>query len=159
MAQRAPMNRRTFLLTASAAGIFGASPAKADFVDAVRQELRAQGYSRISVTSTLLGRSKIVAQGKSGTREIILNPRTGEVLRDLWTSAQGGTVPSIIGGSGPASNSGDDDGDDDGGGKGRGRGRGGDDGDRGGDDGGRGGDGDSGGGHGGGDGDSGGGDD
>ena len=123
-----------------------AGPVQADYVDNVRNQLIEQGYRSISVSSTLLGRSKIVAQGKSGVREIILNPRTGEILRDQWTSAQTSAGPSIVG-------SGDEDSDDKDG-KGQGRGQGGDD-DGGGDDGG-GGDGDSGDGDGG-DGDGGGG--
>lgn len=111
------MNRRAFLLMASSACSLVAAPAKADFVDSVRNQLREQGYSRISVSSTMLGRSRIIAKSRTGTREIIMNPRTGEILRDLWSSAQGGSGPSIVG-----NDDSDDDDDDDDGGKGRGRG-------------------------------------
>lgn len=121
------MNRRAFLVLASSAAVFLASPAHADFVDAVRAQLQKQGYSQISVSSTLLGRSRILAKSKSGTREIILNPRTGEILRDLWFSAQGGTGPSIVGSDeddDEDDDDRDDDGGDDNGGRGRGRGEG-----------------------------------
>lgn len=139
------MKRRSFLLMTSAAGASVAFPAYADYVNSVRDQLRQQGYRQISVSSTMLGRTRIVAKSKTGTREIIMNPRTGEILRDLWSSAQGSSGPSIVGSDADDPDDGqdddsdddrDDDADDDGG---KGRGRGGDDGDNDGD----GGDGDS----------------
>lgn len=108
------MNRRRFLCLTSAAVLGWAGPAHADFVDQVRQQLTNQGYRRISVTTTLLGRSQLIATGKNGRREIIMNPRTGEILRDVWIAASGSSGPSI-GGSEH-----NDDGDDDSGGRGRG---------------------------------------
>lgn len=160
---RPPFPIRRRLMAGSLVLALGvAGPALADYVDSVRNQLIEQGYRSISVSTTLLGRSKIVAQGKSGVREIILNPRTGEILRDQWTSAQTGAGPSIVG-SGVADEDGEDKDSEDKDGKGHGRGGddgGGDDGDGGGDDrgGGESGDGDGGGGDGGG-GDGGGGDD
>jgi hypothetical protein len=148
------MKRRSFLLMTSAAGASVAFPAYADYVNSVRDQLRQQGYRQISVSSTMLGRTRIVAKSKTGTREIIMNPRTGEILRDLWSSAQGSSGPSIVGsdaddpddgqddardddgdddGDDDRDDDSDDDGDDDGG---KGRGRGGDDGDSDGDGGG-----------------------
>jgi hypothetical protein len=148
------MKRRSFLLMTSAAGASVALPAYADYVNSVRDQLRQQGYRQISVSSTMLGRTRIVAKSKTGTREIIMNPRTGEILRDLWSSAQGSSGPSIVGSDADDPDDGqddardddgdddsdddrdddsDDDGDDDGG---KGRGRGGDDGDSDGDGGG-----------------------
>ena len=136
------MKRRSFLLMTSAAGASVAFPAYADYVNSVRDQLRQQGYRQISVSSTMLGRTRIVAKSKTGTREIIMNPRTGEILRDLWSSAQGSSGPSIVGSDADDPDDGqddardddgdddsdddrdddsDDDGDDDGG-KGRGRG-------------------------------------
>lgn len=61
----------------------------ASYQEAVIAQLRAQGYKKIVVETTLLGRVKISAAFKGGRREIILNPRTGEVLRDLWISPDG----------------------------------------------------------------------
>lgn len=82
---------------ATAAALGAAGPAHADYVDSVLAQLRAQGYRQISVSNTLLGRSRVFAKGKGGTREIIMNPRTGEILRDLWTSADGSSGPAIVG--------------------------------------------------------------
>jgi len=138
------------------AALAGAAPAFAkDIVADIVGQLEARGYDEISVSRTWLGRARIVAKGTKGSREIIVNPATGEILRDLSQgSASGG------GGLLEAKDSdakGDDKGGDDGGSGGD---DGGDDhsGHGGGDgDGGSGGDGDGGGGdgHGGGDGDSG----
>lgn len=111
----------------------------ASYEDSVIAQLRAQGYKRISVERTLLGRVKITASLNGGRREIILNPRTGEVLRDLWIGADGGvslpTIASNTGGGGNAGG-GDDSGGDGGGNAGGGDDNGGDDnsGDSGGDD-------------------------
>jgi hypothetical protein len=154
------MNRNAFALITSLIAFSAASAAYADYVESVRTQLQQLGFQQISVSSTLLGRSHIVAKSKSGTREIIMNPRTGEILRDLWSSSDGGTGPSIVGvnddsedddgkdsGKGKNDDGGDDSGDDDGGDDGGdddggddngGKGEGGDDsgGDDGGDDGG-----------------------
>lgn len=47
-------------------------------------QLKQQGYSEFVVSFTLLGRMRIVAIGEDGSgREIVVNPRTGEVLRDV----------------------------------------------------------------------------
>lgn len=113
-----------------------AAPAHADApVDRVLRDLRRLGYDSITVSSTMLGRTRVFADGASASREIILNPRTGEILRDLWMPKAAGAGE----GSGRLTGSDDDDkddddnsgddnsGNDDGGGRGRGRGRGGDD--------------------------------
>jgi hypothetical protein len=92
------MKRRQFLLMAMAATALAAGPAHADFESEVRRQLRAQGFKGITVTTTLLGRSKITASRKNRTREIIMNPRTGEILRDLWISTDGsaGGLPTLL---------------------------------------------------------------
>lgn len=126
------MNRRAFL--AALAGLAAAGPALADSpLDRVLRDLRRLGYDEITVTSTMLGRTRIVAEGASAEREIILNPRTGEILRDLWVPRSDGRSETSGRLTGSADDDDDDedddgDGDDDGGqGRGRGRGRGGDD--------------------------------
>ena len=53
-----------------------------DRLNALVDTLRAQGYARITVERTWLGRYRIEAKGRNGEREIVLNERTGEVLRD-----------------------------------------------------------------------------
>ncbi|WP_298434422.1 hypothetical protein [uncultured Jannaschia sp.] len=65
--------------------------------------LQAEGFDRIEVSRTLLGRVRIEARGNGQRREIVFNPRTGEVLRDYARA--------------------DDDSDDDRRDRGRGRGR------------------------------------
>lgn len=94
------------------AATMAAGPARAlDVVDAIVAELRSAGYAEIDVGRTLLGRTRIEASGGGAHREIILDPRTGEILRDYWeildpSSAEPGQS-GIIGGSKVASDDGD----------------------------------------------------
>lgn len=69
----------TSFLTASPALAQGAS-----VIDQVVVQLKAQGYTKISMGRTLLGRTRIVAVNDTMRREIIVNPATGEILRDYW---------------------------------------------------------------------------
>jgi len=126
----------------------GAAAARADEVtESIARQLRRQGYSEITVTRTFLGRDRIVATSPTREREIIVNPRTNEILRD-YTEVQDGegadaprrglldlfskTQGAVATGSGAVGDDGADDGGDSGDGKG-GDGDGGD-GDGGGDD-------------------------
>ncbi|NDR59493.1 hypothetical protein [Aliiruegeria sabulilitoris] len=72
------------VLTASVAlVVLGALPLAAESVQArVVRELQALGYTEITGNQTWLGRYRIVAKAPGQSREIVLNPRTGEVLRD-----------------------------------------------------------------------------
>ena len=45
--------------------------------------LQKQGYSDVTASRTMLGRTRVVAIGSDHMREIILDPNTGEILRDL----------------------------------------------------------------------------
>ena len=77
------MNRRA-VLSFSLALLLTATVALAQsFEDVVVTRLRDQGYSGITVNRTLLGRAQIVGTSPTERREIILNPRTGEILRDF----------------------------------------------------------------------------
>lgn len=130
------MNRRGVLMLGVAA-LAGAAPAFAkDIVADIVGQLEARGYDQISVSRTWLGRARIVAKGARGSREIIVNPATGEILRDLseGSVAGGGLLEAGGDSSGKGDDSGDDGGDDGGGDDGGGDDGGGDDG--GGDDGG-----------------------
>lgn len=73
-------------LTAALISVLLATPAKAQtpFVDRIIAGLRADGYVEISVSRTWLGRYRIEAERGGNDREIIVNARTGEVLRDFW---------------------------------------------------------------------------
>ncbi|WP_407494693.1 hypothetical protein [Pseudooceanicola sp. MF1-13] len=59
-----------------------------DRVQGLIQSLQTQGFSRIKVERTWLGRTRIEARGPNGEREIIVNDRTGEVLRDYFEDDQ-----------------------------------------------------------------------
>ena len=101
------MKRRVFIMALGASLL--AAPAAGwaqSFADRIVSQLRAQGYDDISVSNTWLGRTRIVAQSADGNREIIIDPRTGEILRDLW---QGKGSGSIISGNNGGSGSDDRD--------------------------------------------------
>ena len=90
------MYRRTFLSFGLAFVACATQAFSASFADAIVAQLTTQGFTKISVETTWLGRVQILAQRSDGQREIILNPRTGEILRDLWTAAQGQTAYALI---------------------------------------------------------------
>ena len=116
------MDRRIFLSALCASLACASAGYAASFEDAVVAQLRAQGYGKISIERTLLGRVRIIARMGAAKREIILNPRTGEILRDIVLDAQGNIAPQIAaasgnsGGSTSGSSSGTDDNGSDGGG-------------------------------------------
>jgi len=64
-------------------------PAGANFQETIVSQLEAQGFSRITITRTFLGRIRIHATSRDLEREIIFNPRTGEILRDYWDEIDG----------------------------------------------------------------------
>lgn len=79
------MKRRKFLvLAASAVALAPTGAAARDYVARVVSQLHAQGYREISISKTWLGRTRIVAVSRELRREIVMNARTGEILRDLW---------------------------------------------------------------------------
>ncbi len=118
------MKRRGFLVGLAAASSLAvvAGPAMAaSYAEDVIAQLTKLGFSNISVETTWLGRIKIVATRSDGIREIVLNPRTGEILRDVWRPVSGGGVTRNVLGDVDDSGGGhdgkdDDGGDDDGGG-------------------------------------------
>lgn len=99
------MDRRVLLSVLCASLVTASAGLAASYEEAVVAQLRAQGYTRITLERTLLGRVRILSHMGSGKREIILNPRTGEVLRDILLDAEGNIAPQIAG----ASDSGDSD--------------------------------------------------
>lgn len=62
----------------------------------IERELRQQGFSQLRVTTTWLGRTRIEATGPSARREIVLNPNTGEILRDYTTTLSGTPQEDIL---------------------------------------------------------------
>lgn len=123
------MNRRQLILGVLAVGVVQAVavwPAlAATFVEQIVTQLQAQGFKNIEVETTWLGRARIQAQRAETSREIVLNPNTGEILRDLWLSKSGvesqkvtigddgGDDNSEHGGGGNGGTGGGDDRDDD----------------------------------------------
>ncbi|MDP3341214.1 hypothetical protein [Frigidibacter sp.] len=126
------MKRRFLLTTLLALALCPTAALSQSMADRIAGELRAEGFSEVSTARTLLGRARIYAKGPAGTREIILDPRTGEILRDLWISPDGaptnpftasggdgsrdrssGSGSSGSGSSGGSSEEDDDDDDDD----------------------------------------------
>ena len=94
------MKRRNLLLGLASAAMLAATAGAAfaaSFAEDVVAQLGRLGFSNIRVGTTLLGRVKIVAARGDGTREIVLNPRTGEILRDVWfPSADGKQARSVL---------------------------------------------------------------
>lgn len=101
------MSRRGLLVSLVALGVGMAGPARADAAADVVRQLRALGYTDFDVRRTLLGRVQIVATSATRRREIILNPRTGEILRDIWQPISGGSGGG--GGGGGVTDPGDSD--------------------------------------------------
>lgn len=111
------MHRRVLL--ASAFTLLAALPAAAaGYETDIIGQLRGLGFEEVVVEHTLLGRTRLLAIRDDGTREIILNPRTGEILRDLWVAtdrrSRGGGLIDNSGGSGSDDDDDDDDDGDDG---------------------------------------------
>ncbi|MEO9575495.1 MAG: hypothetical protein ABJ263_08465 [Tateyamaria sp.] len=83
--------------------------------DNVIRQLSEQGFNQIEVSRTWLGRSRIVSRRGDMVREIIINPLTGEILRDYWRTrsrGEGQTLfnpPSGEAGGGEAGKNDDDD--------------------------------------------------
>jgi hypothetical protein len=91
-------------------------------IDALTEGLGSQGFDDIKVFRTLLGRTQIIADGPAGHREIVLDPRTGQILRDIFRDDEDrGKGEGARSGSG-AGDDGDHDDDHDGGEKGGGGG-------------------------------------
>lgn len=61
----------------------GVVPVAAFTEDEAVAMLEAEGYVVVDTHRTWLGRIVITAEGKAGTREIVLHPYDGEVLRDV----------------------------------------------------------------------------
>ncbi|MFN3280518.1 MAG: hypothetical protein ACK40I_02450 [Tabrizicola sp.] len=113
------MRRRAFLAGIAAGVALGAPASAEDVTASIVRQLRRLGFRSIVQERTLLGRIRIVASRRDGVREIIVNPKTGEILRDLWTpkDKSKGSITIIDdrddGGSGGRGGRGDDDDDHD----------------------------------------------
>lgn len=132
------MQRRAFLIGLAAGTVVqvGMALADNDPAQAVIARLRAEGFRDIAAARTFIGRVRITAHKGGATREVVVDPRTGEILRDLTRAsqtAQDDASSETGSGSGPSGSddgsSGDagseDGGSDDGGSDGHGSGDGG----------------------------------
>lgn len=74
-----------------------ASPCAAQTVEErVLTSLKTEGYTRIVRLKTFLGRTRIVALRAGHIREVVINPTTNEILRDVeLVSEQIPDYPSI----------------------------------------------------------------
>ena len=110
-----------------------ASAAGPDYGGALVRQMVAQGYEAPQVRRTLLGKLVVTASRGRETREIVIDPRNGTILRDLTRLAEGGTRPAPMvrdrDGGKSGKDADDDRDDDDNSGSGGGDGDGGDDGD------------------------------
>ena len=61
----------------------------------ITRTLAREGWTDIQVSRTFLGRLRITARKRDARREIIVNPRTGEILRDLLVYGSG-SVGSVL---------------------------------------------------------------
>lgn len=86
------MSRIAFIVLS----LFVAGAAQADRVkDSIVSQLRAQGFTKIEVSRTFLGRSRVKAQSPTLDREIVFNPMTGAIMRDYSTPRDDATVPEV----------------------------------------------------------------
>lgn len=131
----------------------GMAQAAPDYAGRVVRQLADQGYRQIEVRRSLLGKVIVTGSRPGQQREIVIDPRNGELLRDLVRQGAGapvaaGTVSNSSGhqgrgrGRGGSSDADDDDNSDDDDDRGGGRGSSDDDDDSGGGRGGSDGDGD-----------------
>lgn len=122
---------RTLLVCTTLALAAPAPAAAATVTEQIVAQLADQGFKRIRVSRTLLGRARIVATSRDYSREIVVNPATGEILRDYIRPLRRGagatpTAPQIVdpyedegeggsglGGSGSGRDDDDEDDDDD----------------------------------------------
>ncbi len=101
------IKRRTLLAYAVVAALGGTAAYGQDASEVLIGQLEDQGFRIVLIENTWLGRIRILAEKIGGTREIVLNPNTGEILRDLWTaSARGGSSGKSAKGSGGGSGTG-----------------------------------------------------
>lgn len=105
------MHRRLFMTTLAAATFSGGAAFALNVQDEIIDQLTAQGFTKVVVSRTLLGRLRFVATNDIYRREIVINPNTGEVLRDYLVVIATGQPPARINISSPPDP--DDDGDDD----------------------------------------------
>lgn len=89
--------RKILLSCAMVLALSGVQAAADPMAETVSRQLRDQGYSRIETSYTWLGRLRVQAVQGDMQREIVINPNTGEILRDYERM-----VPRIAGNGQPS---------------------------------------------------------
>ena len=74
----------------------GMAMAQAVTEEQLVERLQAQGFTVVETGTTFLGRVRITAEGVLGTREVVLNPRNGKVLRDIIIDAAPAVAPAPV---------------------------------------------------------------
>jgi hypothetical protein len=80
----------------------GVTLANAFSEDEAKAMLQAEGFVVIDTRRTWLGRIVITAEGKAGTREIVLHPFDGQVLRDVIVAPAVEPAPEVAVAPSPA---------------------------------------------------------
>jgi hypothetical protein len=78
------MIRRKFIVLLASVLLAPGAAYADDIRDIVIDQLTQAGFTEIRVIRTWLGRLRFEAVGDEFSREIVVNPNTGEVLRDIW---------------------------------------------------------------------------
>lgn len=79
--------KRVLFAASLGALVFAGAPATAqDLQTVLLAQLTEQGFAKVKISRTFLGRVRLFATSSDHTREIIFNPRTGEILRDYWVA-------------------------------------------------------------------------
>ena len=79
------MTRRAMVLQLLTLAMLMGAPAAAqgDIGDQIAAQLRAEGYTDVTVERTLLNRIRVVGRAQGRRREVVIDRGTGEILRDL----------------------------------------------------------------------------
>ena len=75
--------RHWILAVAALAALIATPGFSQDYEADIMAQLQGQGYQGITLSHTWLGRTRIVAMLGGDLREIVFDPNTGEILRDL----------------------------------------------------------------------------
>lgn len=96
---RVKMNRRVFLLSSAGALLLANTAfAAASHEEGVARALIGQGYRITSRRRTWLGRVRFTAEKGRIEREVVLDPSSGEILRDYSSADSGADRPERPGG-------------------------------------------------------------
>lgn len=87
-------NRSIWKALAVSTALLASPVGASEYADRIILWLQEQGFTEFEVERTWLGRIKIEAYADGIEREIILNARTGEILRDYWEIEDEDRAPS-----------------------------------------------------------------